>query len=74
MAIFSSSISVATWPPPFALTEPTMVAGHSCQTSLPLSLPADMLTAFTLTRRKGNIKEYESISTEVSPYCFINVT
>lgn len=73
MAIFSSSISGVTWPPPFALTEPTTVAGHSCQTSLPLSLPTDMLTAFTLSRRKRNIKDTESISTEVSPYCFINV-
>lgn len=70
MAIFSSSISTETWPPPFALKEPTAAAGQSCQTSLPLSLPADTLTAaaFILTHRK-NIKESQSIS---RPYCYIN--
>lgn len=43
------------------------VAGHSCQTSLPLSLPTDGFHTDTLI-----IKESKSISKEVSPYCYIN--
>lgn len=72
-AIFSSSISIETRPPPFALKEPAAVAGYSCQTSLPLSLLADMRTAaaFILTNSK-NIKVSKRDLKVGFPYCSFN--